>query len=253
MSISVAFIIKNGIKQGYCFWESLQSCLPFADEIIISEGHSEDDTFKTLLSFESKYKSLLPINIFQDKWEDNSYVGEVIARVSERAIKKATCDWIYLLQADEIIHEDLAFCIKKISGSSQYNSVNFPFFHFIRSWEPYKNPAYKNAIRMIRRNKNCHLKGDAWTFSQINPVYPANLLPKPIFHFGWVFPKQNDIKDIEHAKFYQNITEYQDKMKMACRRFKQPKTPYPRTDFDDFPKLARRFIGAAEYTLPDIT
>ena len=101
------------------------------------------------------------------------------------------------------------------------------------------------------RNGCGHLKGDAWTFTgdDIAPVYESAHCPKPVFHFAWIFPKQNDLKDIEHAKLYQNYPEYQEKMKSACKNPSKPE-PYPRTDFDDFPELARRFVGKAEYTLP---
>lgn len=252
MSISVVTIAKNIIKQGYCFWESLQSSLPFAAEIIISEGYSDDKTMEYLKEFKKKYDKVSML-IFQDKWEEQSFHGEVITKVSERAIKKANGDWIYYLQADEIIPLETAQYIKNISKSDKYNSVAFPFVHFIRAWEPSRNPAYKNAIRMIRKGKG-YLKGDAFTFTGFNllPTCPDYKCPKPICHFAFIFPKQNNNKDIEHAKLYQNYPEYQEKMKKACQCLNQKQEAYPLGDFDDFPELARRFIGKAEYPLPEI-
>ena len=251
MSISVAFIIKNGIKNGYCFWESLQSCLPFANELIISDGYSDDDTLHYLMKFKNKYKKKLPILLYQDRWEEKSYHGEVITKVSERAIAKATKTWVYYLQADEIIHEGSIAHIKSIASSDQWNSASFPFYHFTRGWKPSED-GYKEAIRMIRRGRNIKLMGDAWNFEIENasPISPAGSCPKPIYHFNWVFPKNNDIKDIEHAKIYENIPEYQDKMREASKRLKENKVPYPMTDFNDFPKLATRFLGKVEYPLP---
>lgn len=245
MSISVVFVVKNAIKQGYCFQESLLSCLPFADEIVISEGYSDDDTMKYLKRFAEDNDAML----FQDEWEE-SYHGEVIAKVSERAIAKATCKWIYYLQADEIIPPETAQYIKEISDDYEHASIAFPFYHFIRSWEPAKTAAYHEAVRMVVRGCGS-LKGDGWTFDgDICPIYPADACPKPIYHFAWVFPKQNDIKDIEHAKIYKNVTEYQEKMQKACQNPSELQ-PYPRTDFDDFPELVRRFVGKAEYPLDD--
>jgi glycosyltransferase involved in cell wall biosynthesis len=250
--ISVVFIVKNAIKQGYCFWESLQSCLPFANELIISEGFSDDDTLSYLIKFKQRYHKLLPIHIYQDKWDDESYHGEVIANISNRAIQKARHGWIYYLQADEVIHEDSVAHIKHIATLPQFNSVSFPFYHFIQSWSPATDPKYyQEAIRMIRRGRNINLMGDGWNFEgEIDPICPAGHDPKPIYHFAWVFPKQNDTKDIEHAKIYKNIPEYQQKMQRACERLNEEKKPYPLTDFDDFPKLARRFVGNVKYTLP---
>jgi len=253
MSISVIFVIKNAIKNGYCFIESLQSCLPFADEIIISEGYSEDSTLIHIDKFIQKHKSIVPITLYQDKWDEKSYVGEVISKMSDSAVKKAKCDWVYLLQADEIIHETLANKIRSAPLSDQ-NSVLFYFNHFMGSWEkPCDHPAYDFAIRMVRRDKKPFLKGDAWSFYDIKPVYDfGSLSCHRIFHFPWVFPKTDDIKHIEHSKIYQNIPEYQENMRAACRNLYKEKTPYPvDPNYNEFPKLARRFVGALEYTLPE--
>lgn len=247
MSISVVFVVKNALRQGYCFWESLKSCLPIADELIISEGFSDDDTLHYLMGFRRKYKHQADIKVFQDDWEERSYHGEVIADVSMRAIDKATKDWVYYLQADEIIHEDNVPFILDIASRPDYHSVSFPFYHFIRSWEP-SDEGYKEAIRMIRRNKDIRLMGDAWNFEgEICPICPAGDVPKPIYHFAWVFPKQNDTKDVEHARIYENIPEYQDKMKNALQNPSSEEKAYPMGEFNDFPALAKRFLGKPKY------
>jgi len=248
MSISVVFIIRNAIKQGYCFWESLLSCLPFADEIIISEGMSNDGTDKYIKEFAKKYCGCVPIHIFYDEWGE-SYHGEMIAKISQNAINRASENWIYYLQADEIVHEKNIDYIKSITNS-KYNSVEFPFYHFIRSWSPSKE-GYKSAIRMIRNKRDIFLKGDAWNFEgNIEPVCKAENAIKSVYHFAWVFPKQNDIKDIEHYGLYKNCIEYKEKMQKACVSLKKEKKSYPITDFNDFPELSKRFIGEAEYPLP---
>lgn len=138
MSISVIFVIKNGILNGYCFWESLQSCLPFADEIVISEGHSEDKTKAYMDEFVNRYGKKVCINLYQDEWEKESYHGEVISRVSERAIAHAKCDLVFLLQADEIIDGKTAKYIIDVSKGRGISAVSFPFYHFLRGWTPVK-------------------------------------------------------------------------------------------------------------------
>lgn len=250
--ISVVFVIKNGVKQGYCFWESLLSCLPFADHIFISDGFSDDGTYDYLIKFKNKYEDLVPITLTQDKWEDTSFHGEEIANVSNKIISGVTGDWIYYLQADEVIHEDSVEHIKHIATLDRFNSVSFPFYHFIRGWEP-SEEGYTESIRMIRNGRNSYLMGDAWNFEgEINPICPAGHSPQPIFHFAWVFPKQNDVKQIEHGKLYKNHTEYQEKMQDALITIDQEKEPYPLTEFDDFPEITRRFIGKVKYELPEV-
>jgi len=248
-SISVVFVVKNAIKQGYCFIDSLRSCLPIADELIISEGFSEDDTLNHLCKFRTGNRRNTKIVLDQDQWPESSYHGEAITEISTRAMQRATREWIYYLQADEIIHEDTVPHIKAIAKSSEFNSASFPFHHFINKWEPaVDDKYYKEAIRMIRRGRDISLMGDAWNFQgEVDPICPAGHSPKPIYHFAWVFPPQNDIKNIEHAKIYKNIPEYQEKMQKACEVLDQPKQPYPRTDFDEFPRIPRRFVGKVKY------
>ena len=248
-TVSVVFIIKNGLKNGYCFWESLQSILPICDELIISDGYSDDGTYEALLKFKDKYKSV-NINLYQDKWEEKSYHGEVIAKVTQRAIEKATKDYTLNLQGDELYHESTISYLKDIIKDKHYNSVSLPFYHFIKELRP-SSGAYKEAIRVVRNGKKAKLKGDAWTFEPIEPVCPSNLCPKKVYHFAWIFPKNNDIKDIEHYKIYENYPCYKEKMQEALKNLKNEKKPYPMTEFNDFPELARRFIGEVEYKLPE--
>jgi len=250
MSISVVFVIKNAIKQGYCFWDSLCSCLPFADEIIISDGYSDDETYEYLLKFKEVHGGKIPIKMFRDKWDDTSYHGEVIAKISNLNLERAKCDWIYYLQADEIIHEDSIDHIKHIASLPDFNAVSFPFHHFIEQWEP-SDEGYTEAIRMIRNHRNIYLVGDAWNFEgDTAPVCPAGHSPKPIYHFAWVFPKNNHVKRIEHSKIYKNIDEYQIRMREAVAQIDEPKVAFPVTDFDDFPERAKRFVGDVKYIFP---
>jgi glycosyltransferase involved in cell wall biosynthesis len=251
MSISVVTIIKNGVDQGYCFIDSLLSCLPFADELIISDGYSKDGTYDYLLKFKKKYESKLPILLYQNEWPKVSYHGESIATISNEAIKRSKCNYTVYLQSDEVWYGDSINYVRNVDKEGKYNSVMFKFHHFIESWEPSKNVAYKEAIRMVKNNQNIYLKGDGFTFDgNIEPMCPATC-PKPIAHFAWVFPKSNNIKHIEHAKLYQNFPEYQEKMKKALKN--QEQKAYPLTSFNDFPKLAKRFVGKAYYKIPDLS
>jgi len=44
--ISGAVIVRNGVKLGYPFVESIKSILPLCDEALVGVGDSEDDTRK---------------------------------------------------------------------------------------------------------------------------------------------------------------------------------------------------------------
>ena len=253
--ISVCFIVKNGLLNGYPFWESLTSSLPIADEIIISEGFSSDETYDTVLRFQRIHGQ--KVKVFRCDWNKfKSESGTVIAKVSQEAMSHCCSSWIYYLQADEIIHPENIDFIKK-AVNSNHNSVCFNFNHFIGSWKPLPQgaAAYSSAIRMVRKSPSIYLLGDGWTFAgQTSPVLGPNGIPKPIYHFGWVFPKNIDQKHIEQSKIYPDLSEYQTKAADSSQKIligysEEKGLPIP-NDYDDYPCGMKRLVGAFKYTLP---
>jgi len=257
--ISVCFIIKNGISQGYPFWESLESCLDFADEIVISEGNSTDGTAECIKKFISKHSGKVRFRIYTDEWSEfDTTHGEVIAKVTEKNMRRCEYEWIYYLQADEILHPMNSDFVRSVAtGNEGYNSVAFQFYHFINSWTPVPlgQAAYDYAIRMVRNRPDIKPEGDAWTFcGRIEPTCQPGIVPKPIYHLGWVFPKNIDIKHIGHAELYPGMKEYAECADTAKIRInaKSIYMPIPKSStFNDYPKSIERLFGMIQYELPD--
>ena len=257
--ISVNFVIKNGIVQGYPFWESLKSCLGFADEVVISEGCSDDGTRRFIDHFADIHADRCSFHIHKDDW--NQYTsgrGELIAKISDVNMRRCRYEWVYYLQADEVLHpENTGFVRDVAANHPEFNSVSFRFAHFLGSWKPLpKNGgAYNEAIRMTRNRGNIKFLGDAWNFTgAVRPICPAGLSPKPIFHLGWVFPKNIDHKKIGHAQLYSHMQIYQKGVEECRRRitegydYKPIETP---VDFDDYPPSIQRLFGMVAYELPE--
>jgi glycosyltransferase involved in cell wall biosynthesis len=255
--ISVNFVIKNGLNQGYSFWESLESCLPFADEIVISEGYSVDGTDKVIAEFAKR--NPVKVVVHKDRWDTVcSGHGEVISIISNRNQRRCKNEWIYYLQADEVIHPDNVSFIKRVAKESKYNAVSFPFWHFIGAWKPLEgSAAYKQAIRMVKNRPDITLIGDAWNFGgKIDPVCPATEVPKPVFHLAWVFPANTDEKRLQHGQIYLKMKGYQDNAQKAKENIAK-KTVYDKglptegIDLNIFPESVKRLVGAVKYTLPE--
>ena len=255
--ISVNFVIKNGVNQGYSFWESLESCVPFADEIVISEGHSVDGTDKVIAEFSKRHPGL--VRIHKDRWDNiRSGCGEVISVISNRNQRRCKNEWVYYLQADEIIPPENVDFIKKIATESKFNSVSFPFWHFIGAWKPLEgSAAYQSAIRMVKNRPDISLIGDAWNFGgKVNPICPSTDVPKPILHLAWVYPGNTDEKRIQHGQIYLDMKGYQNIAGKAKENQVQ-KIDYTKglptdgIDMSIFPESIRRLVGAVKYTLPE--
>lgn len=87
--ISFALIVKNG-------GEGLRKCLasihPIADEILIVDTGSTDNSLEIAQQFEAK--------VFNLKWPDH------FAEARNRSLEQCTGDWIFVIDADESLDEN---------------------------------------------------------------------------------------------------------------------------------------------------
>jgi glycosyltransferase involved in cell wall biosynthesis len=63
--ISGFTVVKDAIKQGYPFVESIASVLPICDEFLISDGYSTDGTYEILQKISQLNKK---VKVFRDEW-----------------------------------------------------------------------------------------------------------------------------------------------------------------------------------------
>ncbi|MEW6603514.1 MAG: glycosyltransferase [Thermoproteota archaeon] len=146
--ISGITIIKNAKKLGYPLYYSVKSIINACDEFVISEGYSEDDTMDIIKKLQHEYPD--KIRVFQDEWT-KSKKGETIAKITNHAIRQCKHEWIYCIQADEIIHEDNLDFLRNIPYRyKKYHAVSFQFTHFRPTLQYEMLGAYTRAIRMFR-------------------------------------------------------------------------------------------------------
>ncbi len=136
-TVSVILITKNEEKQ---LSDCLQS-VKWADEIIVLDSGSEDKTLEIAESFGAKIFS------------HNDWPG--FGRQRQIAQSYAACDWVFMIDADEIATDGLAKEIKSVvSENNQQCVYNVPrlswvFGRFIRhsGWYP------DYVTRLYPRNK----------------------------------------------------------------------------------------------------
>jgi glycosyltransferase involved in cell wall biosynthesis len=56
--ISAFTVVKDALKQGYPFVESIASMLPICDELLVSDGFSKDGTYEILQKLETLNKKV---------------------------------------------------------------------------------------------------------------------------------------------------------------------------------------------------
>lgn len=208
MNLSVIMVIKNGIENGYTFLESIRSVVDVADEFLISDGYSTDGTYDYLMAAADRFKN---IHLYRDHWNPSGH-GEAIAVMTNRIKARAKGDWIYNIQADEVIHE--SFLPKLIYLTRQktpdYRSFAVEFLHFVGDFRHVEtNPGYRFAVRLVPNSDRIHVMGDGWTFE--GDIHPVGFIQEPpLFHFGWVYARNNIFKRKHQAEYiYQDEESYQ--------------------------------------------
>ena len=94
--------IRNGVRLGYPFEESIRSVLPLCDAFYIAVGRSDDDTLNRVRSLDPK------IVVVETVWDDSLKTGgAVLADETNKAFRAipADYDWAFYIQGDELIHE----------------------------------------------------------------------------------------------------------------------------------------------------
>jgi hypothetical protein len=191
MKVSAFSFVKNAVKYGYPVTESIQSILPIVDEFVICLGDSEDSTNELIASIHSD-----KIKIIHSVW-DNSLRegGKVLAVETDKALAATTADsdWLFYIQADEVVHEKylptIVAAMKQYKDDKKVEGLLFHYTHFYGSYRYVGDGRawYTNEIRIIRNDKNIHSYRDAQGFRfSDNRKLKVKQIDAYIYHYGWV-------------------------------------------------------------------
>lgn len=188
--VGVTFI-RNAIRYDYPVTESLRSLLPLCDEVIVAVGASDDGTRALISGLDSP-----KIRILDTVWDDSLREGgQVLAVETDKALAAVPpdADWIFYLQADEVLHEAdypaIRAAMTRCLPDARVDGLLFDYYHFYGSYD-YLGAArrwYRHEIRVVRANRGIHSYRDAQGFrkpgNQKLTVQPAHA---HIYHYGWV-------------------------------------------------------------------
>ncbi|OQX98173.1 MAG: hypothetical protein B6I24_06090 [Bacteroidetes bacterium 4572_128] len=205
MKISGFTMVKNADKLYYPIKESILSILPLVDEFIVAlgKGDENDKTYKIIKSIKSE-----KIKIINTVWDVKKFPnGMENARQTDIAKSYCKGDWLFYLQADEVVNEKHLSIIKdnclKFLNDKNVEGFLFKYLHFWGDFEHYQisHGWYKNEVRIIRNDKDIHSWGDAQSFLRIPNFDGLNYYRKNstfklkvkkidayIYHYGWVRP-----------------------------------------------------------------
>ncbi len=201
--ISGFMVVKNVLKQGYPFVEAISSALPICDEFLISDGYSEDGTYEVIRKIADLNSK---IKVFQDQWPTKKN-SSVLSDVTNVVRARCRCDYIFYVQANEIIHEQSASYIKAIpSIFRQVDTFSFPFIQLLDKYKIAEN----FRLRLAKNYPSIIAKGDAWTLGTSDAFNRTKILrslirPRRVYYYlakGVEFAHANPCTDYLSRAMY---------------------------------------------------
>ncbi|MEK6950493.1 MAG: polysaccharide deacetylase family protein [Nanoarchaeota archaeon] len=131
-TLSVCLIVKN--EQEF-LERCLSSIAPAADEIIIVDTGSTDNTKKIVQQFSEKFSPQISVKSFDFIWKDD------FAAARNESLRQATKDWIYIIDGDEVLDgKDLDLLRQSLNNweAAGYRQVtrNYSSDSTIKGWVP---------------------------------------------------------------------------------------------------------------------
>lgn len=192
MKISGFTYIRNGLKLGYPFIESIQSVLSICDEFIIAVGDSTDGTREAIVALNSP-----KIKIIDTIWDSTNRIGGTeMALQAKIALENCSHEWALHIQADEVFHENdiqkIVNAVQKYDNDKTIEGFLFPYLHFYGSYQfVCKSPRwYRREIRMIRNRIGVLPYKDSQGFRLNNKKLTVKLLDVPVYHYSRVNPPE---------------------------------------------------------------
>jgi glycosyltransferase involved in cell wall biosynthesis len=190
MSLSGVTIIRNGVKLGYPFVESVRSLLPVCDEVVVAVGDSEDDTRERIAAIGDP-----KVRIIDTKWDlANRTGGTVLSEQTNAAMRECKGDWLFYIQADEAVNEkDLDAVRQAVAAADGEQDIEGLFFHYLHFYGSYYTVQpgrnwYRQEVRIIRNRRQIVSHGDAQGFRKDGKKIKAADCRARIYHYGWARP-----------------------------------------------------------------
>lgn len=170
-TVSLCMIVKD---EEWILDRCLSSVRDIVDEIIIGDTGSKDRS-KEIAERYGAY-------VFDIKWEDD------FARARNLTLNKATCDWILLLDADEIFNTEDRDTFFSLLESEDYDGYHFTLINYFTE-DNLKDYSVHYAFRLLRNTGEYYFDGRI--HEQINHISGSldasrfTLADVTLFHYGY--------------------------------------------------------------------
>lgn len=209
-------VVRNGIRGGYPFVESIRSVLHLCDQVFVSDGGSDDGTFEALELLQEHTPRL---HVLRDPWQASTHFavggGGPIREALNRLRDKLTAPYLFQFDANEVLPIEAAPLLRALPALHPRRELfALPYHQFLgRYWfhEEFR-------FRLVLNRPTIRVLWDGWTMGfrlePIHLIHPRELrrlasraalellrdrvavdlpemyvhLPRPIFRYYGLFP-----------------------------------------------------------------
>ncbi|MBU0598631.1 glycosyltransferase family 2 protein [Patescibacteria group bacterium] len=183
----------------------LENIYDISDDIIIIDSYSTDKT----VELAKKYKN---VRIYKNCWPGYS-------KQRNLANSKAKYDWIFQLDIDEFIPDDLKEELKNIDSMAEFVGYNVPCLDFFYGRWIKHGDWYPQYHTRLYNKKILHMDGEILVHEKLiphnNQKYKIGTLKSPHLHFSHI--TVNDT--LEGFKKYTNLDSYERINKISSRSY----------------------------------
>ncbi len=237
MKITGVTIVRNAVLNDFPVVEAITSVLPVVDEMIVSIDKGDDDTDGLIRSIQSP-----KLKIVYSTWDMTLRKGgRVYALETDKAIDhvSADTDWIFYIQADEVIHEKYHAVIRqtaeKYVNNKRVDGFLFNYLHFYGTYDYVGDSRkwYKDEIRIIRNDRSIHSYKDAQGFRRGEEKLDVAKIDAEVYHYGWVKSPEQMKRKLKNVQRFYHADDQQLEAHLNSLDF---------FDFNEFDAL-RKFTG----------
>jgi len=255
--ISGFTFLRNAAQLGFPFIQSIQSILPICDEFVVNVGKSNDDTLEQIRALDHP-----KIKIIESEWNDKMrHKGFVYGQQKMMAQYHCTGDWLFYLEADEVVHENdlpkIKAAMERYHNDPKVEALAFDYYHFYGNtntiaWSPVW---YRREARIIKSSVRSYAPdGLFWVVldkSNKKGRYPrAAMTGAYMYHYGWVRPEeimQNKLEQVKHFWDQQKAAKV-DYRKIDSQILRKFSGTHPAVLNGFFPKTASLYKASKRHT-----
>lgn len=196
-------IVRDGVRFGYPFIESIRSLLPLVDRMVVQVGDCSDTTLEMLEQIGSS-----KLDVAITPWDpEMRKAGEVLAYQTNLALDRCQGDWCFYLQADEVIHEadypQIRRAMQRYLHDKSIDGLRFRYLHFRGDYDIRDPLGYRRQVRIVRCDPAIRSVGDACGFGKRGGKLRVADSGAHVFHYGYVRPPQTmAAKTLQFRQFY---------------------------------------------------